>query len=336
MPERLIDTLKDYLLLSQGKDVDIRDIRSYLKIEPGSSDDDNLRKLMSESMVKQKVVRPSGRRDGFYKVVTKVSAVSVFGKQRERRPVFNLFFPRDYDTGEEMDFASSVVVREGDIITVGGVSNFGKTTLALNFCGENISRNPVLMGNEYTTLNGETGEFEPTPRFLNRLDTMSWVNWTNGTGQDRFTLLPVKDDYAEHIVKDKINIIDWVNLDANTLYSISKVMEDIKSEIGRGVGIVVLQKGENAQTARGGQFVKDFTDCEINIDRYTDDESMVTIGKVKEYSRAVIGKQFAFSIEEGVKIVNFREVKKCHGCNGNGKYRNNLCSVCWGRGRVDV
>jgi len=42
-----------------------------------------------------------------------------------------------------------------------------------------------------------------------------------------------KEDYAEHIVKDRINIIDWINLDAGRLYDISKVMDDIKAEIGR-------------------------------------------------------------------------------------------------------
>ena len=45
-------------------------------------------------------------------------------------------------------------------------------------------------------------------------------------------------------VKDKINIIDWINLDADRLYDISKIMDDIKAELGRGIGIIVLQKRE--------------------------------------------------------------------------------------------
>ena len=68
-----------------------------------------------------------------------------------------------------------------------------------------------------------------------------------------------------------------------------------------------LKMGEGATTARGGQFVKDFTDCELNIDRYTDHESMITVGKVKESTRPVMGRTFAFGIEKGVKIINYRE-----------------------------
>ncbi|KKL60098.1 hypothetical protein LCGC14_2208730 [marine sediment metagenome] len=230
------------------------------------------------------------------------------------------------------------MIREGDVVTIGGRSNWGKTTLALNFCGENINHLPILMGNEYTTRVGDTDEYEPTPRFLNRLDNMDWVEWVNGTGDDKFTLLPVKEDYAEHIVKDRINIIDWINLDANRLYDISKVMADVKAEVGRGVVIPVLQKGEG-DLPRGGQFTDDFTDCMLLIDKFTERESMLTIGKVKEYTEPVIGRKFAFGIMQGVKIINFREIVKCNICHGKGWKKggnaNVPCTDCNHTGFVD-
>jgi len=235
-----------------------------------------------------------------------------------------------------MSIMDNIVIREGDIVSIGGVSNYGKTAIALNFCGENINYRPVLMGNEYTTRIGDTKEYEPTPRFLNRLDAMDWVEWVNGTGEDKFTLLPVREDYAEHIVKDRLNIIDWINLDANKLYDISRVMDDIKAEIGRGVAIIVLQKGDIANAPRGGQFAKDFTDCELLIDKFTERESMLTIGKVKEYNRPVIGRKFAFGISQGVKIVKFREITKCLECFGKGWVGNKPCIVCNRTGYIDL
>ncbi len=338
MVERLSDKLRDYLRGVQGRIVYLKDLRTELRIDPSSPAWDGIRVQM-HNLVKEKIVRPSGRNDGAYKVVTQVRPVRVFSTERERRPPFDLSFPRDFDTEMEMGFAEDVVIREGDIITIGGVSNFGKTTLALNFCGQNIRYGPILMGNEYTTRVGDTDEFEPTPRFLNRLDAMEWVEWTNGDGEENFTLLPVKEDYAEHIVKDKINIIDWVNLDADKLYGISKLMDGIKAEIGRGIAIIVLQKGEGAATARGGQFVKDFTDCELNIDGFTDWESMITIGKVKEHTRPVIGRKFVFGISQGVKIINFREIVKCNICYGKGWKKfgtsNVPCDDCGKTGYVD-
>ncbi len=321
----------------QGRVVSLKDLRAELKIDPASSAWDSIRVLM-HNLVKEKIVRPSGLNDGFYKVVTQVKPVRVFMEDRERRPPFKLFFPRDFDTGMEMNFAEKIVIREGDLISIGGVSNYGKTCLAMNFCGECIEYLPILMGNEYTTRVGDTDEYEPTPRFLNRLDAMNWVEWVNGVGEEKFTLLPVREDYAEHIVKDRINIIDWVNLDASKLYGISKVEEDIKAEVGRGIAIVVLQKGEG-DMARGGQFTKDFVDCELLIDKFTDRESMLTIGKVKEYTSPVIGKKYAFGISQGVKIMNFREIVRCPTCYGKGwKKSGNTsipCDSCDKTGYID-
>ena len=333
MTERLTDKLREYLEGVQGRVVNLKELRAELRIDPKSSAWDGIRVDMLR-FSKEKIVRPSGRNDGFYKVVTQVKPVKVFVDNRERRSPFKLFFPREFDTGMEMGFAEFIVIREGDVLTLGGKKNRGKTALALNLCGENIDYNPILMGNEYTIRVGDTDEFEPTPRFLNRLDHMDWVQWTDGAGGDKFTLLPIKGDYAEHIKKDRINIIDWINLDADRLYDISKVMDDIKAELGRGIAIIVLQKGEG-DAARGGQFTKDFTDCELLIDGYSNMESMLTIGEVKETTAPIMGKKFAFGISQGVKIINFREIIKCSACYGKGWVGNKPCEVCWKTGYTD-
>lgn len=326
MPERLSSKLRDYLAISQGKDVDIREIRIYLQIEPGSNDDDNLRKLMSGSMTTEKIVRPSGRKDGIYKVITPVRPVTVFG--RERQDEVRLMFPKDYGTGLEMSFAEDIIFREGDLILLSGQSNQGKTALCLNFCAENLDSFPVLMGNEYTTI-----EQEPAPRLLNRLDSMNWVNWINGDGEERFTLLPVWDDYAEHVVKDRLNIIDWINLDEH--YEISKVMAGIKRELGRGLGIIAIQKAAGASAGRGGQFTKDFADCELLLDAHGDSEVRLTVGKVKEPKSKVMGRSFAYGISKGVRLVNFRELAKCESCYGKGWTKQGPCSSCGHKGFVD-
>ena len=196
------------------------------------------------------------------------------------------------------------------------------TTVCMNFCGENLEGKPVLMGNEYTTVDGE-----PTPRFLKRIESMTWVNWFDDHG-DRFTLLPVRDDYAEHVVKDKLNIIDWINIESGEHYLIGTVLEGIKRNLGSGIGIVALQKGEGAAAGRGGQFTKDFADLELLIDRFGVKETLLTIGKVKESTSPVIGRTFAYSIEDGVKIIGFREVIKCTYCYGKGWVRNAPCQFC--------
>ena len=329
MAEITTAEIKEFLKKIQGRVITLKDIRDEFNILRGTKSFDTVRNIMYQ-LIDQNIVKPTGRNDGSYKVIVQVSPVKVFGVQRQRREPFNLIFPKDFNTGMEMDFAERIILREGDLILITGVSNYGKTTMAMNFCGENIDLCPVLMGNEYTT-----PDCEPTPRFLNRLDAMGWVEWANGTGEDKFTLLPVREDYAEHIVKDRINIIDWINLDANMLYEISSVMDGIKKQIGKGIAIVCLQKGEGAGAGRGGQFTKDFTDCELSLDKLGEHETLLTIGKIKEYTGNVIGKTYGFSITSGVKIGDFREVKKCPACKGSGYKAGVKCDNCLGKKFID-
>jgi hypothetical protein len=329
MAERLSDKLRDFLKTAEGHDVELSYLRRELHIDPQSASDANLRVLMSGVLVDEKIVRPSGKKDGIYHVIRQIKPVSVFGVSRERRPPYPLMFPKDKITEMEMSFAEAVVIREGDLILISGLSNFGKTALALNFCGENIDKNPVLMGNEYTT-----PDLEPTPRFLNRLDAMNWVQWSDENG-DRFTLLPVREDYAEHVMKDKINIIDWINIETGEHYMIGTILDGIKKNLGKGIAIICIQKAEGAESGRGGQFTKDFTDCELLIDRFGESDVLLTIGKVKEYSKRVIGNTYAYEISQGVKIVNFREVKKCTWCKGTGYTKGEKCIQCQGRKFID-
>lgn len=333
-PELTTQDVKDLLVGYRGQDITLDKIRSELHIERGDKAFDTVRNIVFQ-LAEQRVLRYMTR--GLYKVIMPVSPVSVYGSERERRPLADLVFPRAFDTGMEMDFAEHVNIRENDMITIGGQKSKGKTLLALNLCGENLDKNPVLMGNEYT-IETEKG-VEPSPRFLNRLDTMSeWIQWTNGDGQDRFTLLPVSDDYAEHVIKDRFNIIDWINIDGGKLYDIGMILGGIKKATGRGNSAVMLQKSEGATNPRGGQFVRDFSDLEILLDNFGDnpDDALLTVKGAKETTGRVVGKRYAFHMGGyGTKILNFREVKQCSYCYGKGWVKGMPCEYCFKTGWLD-
>ncbi len=337
MPDISTSEIKEFLLPLQGKEVTLADIRKEFNIVSGTNSFNLVRNIMFQ-LAESKVVKPTGKRNGVYKVIEIVKPVQVFGTDRLRRPPIKLYFPRDFTTEMEMSFAECIVIREGDLITIGGVKSTGKTTLCLNFCAENIDSKPVLMGNEYTLLS--EGVYEPAPRFLQRLDRMrEWVEWADSNGMDKFTLLPVREDYPEHVEPGRINIIDWINLDGNELYDIGKVLGAIKSAEGRGVTIAVLQKGEGALNPRGGQFVRDFSDLEILLDPFgkNDRDILLTIKGAKESTKPIVGKTFAYTIGEGgTKMFNFREVKRCKGCVGSGKHKGYDCEECYGSGYRDA
>ncbi len=324
--------IKEFLDRIQGQKVCLRDIRTEFNILAGTKSFDSVRNIMFQ-LAEQKVVTPLGNR-GEYRVVQKVRAVPIFSISREKYPIFDLNFPKDFEKGMQLDFAGDVVVREGDLITIGGTKSSGKTTLCINFTAENVDKRPILMGNEYTVLVED--QYEPSPRFYNRLERMSaYIKWLDEDGKDKVTLLPVKGDYAEHIVKNKINIIDWINLDGDRLFDISKILERIKNNLGHGIGIVALQKGENI---RGGQFVRDFSDLELQLDPFgiSQDDVLLTIKGVKEKTAPIVGKTYAYTIiDSGTKIINFREVKDCPDCKGSKYVKNVKCITCQGKGKVD-
>ncbi|KKM70635.1 hypothetical protein LCGC14_1438650, partial [marine sediment metagenome] len=70
--------------------------------------------------------------------------------------------------------------------------------------------------------------------------------------------------------------------------------------------------------------------------KHTDTESRITVGKVKESKGRVVGRSWAFSIWDGVKLQNIREVVKCHTCYGfkyiKGKGK---CTTCDAVGYID-
>jgi hypothetical protein len=208
------------------------------------------------------------------------------------------------------------------MILISGVTNMGKTAMCLNFAAENIDARPVLMGNEYTDIDDM-----PSSRFLNRVDKMDWVSWYDEDG-DKFKLLPVREDYAEYIESDKINIIDWINLPGE-YYMISPLMEGIKRQLGSGIAIISIQKNPGVDYGRGGNLTKDFADVEMLIDKLPEsNDVLLTLGKVKETKGRVSGRYFAYSIEDGVKITNFREMEKCSSCFGKGWKGTSPCQLC--------
>ncbi len=334
MPELTTDKVKEYLKPLEGREVTLNAIRADLEIDKGSKAWQGIRNILFQ-ISEQGIVRASGKRDGVWKVVKHVSTVPVFSIPRERRPPVDLKFPRDRDTDLELPMAGKVIIREGDLILIGGVSNFGKTTMSLNFLAENIEFEPVLMGNEFTSLVEK--EYRPTPRFLSRLDAMNWVSWVYEDGGDRFTLLPVFEDFAENVVKDKINIIDWINIESGEHYLIGNILNGIKRANGKGITIAVLQKAQGMESARGGQFTKDFADLELLIDRHSNLESRITVGKCKESTEGLTGRSWSFQIRnQGTSICDVKEVKKCWKCLGSGHGKGGECEQCKGVGWVGV
>jgi len=283
-------------------------------------------------LCKERVLKSLGR--GLYRKVKRVEPIR--WHLADEGKFLELAYPKSRDDNTEFGFEDYINLSPGDLIVVGGVSNYGKSALVLNIMGENVDKYEfLLMGNEYATLGGR-----PSPKFKRRMMRMNWVNWLNGEGEPKFTLLPIRANFEDYIEPDKINIIDWINL-TTEFYRIGQIIEDIKAGLGDGLAIIVLQKEEEAEMARGKGFTRDLADVYFTIDPFGDWQSRLTVGKVKDYKKRITGRMWGFSIVDGgANLHNIREIKKCPDCRGKGYIRFGQgykpCEGCEGLKYLDI
>ena len=295
---------------------------------------DKLRSIIHE-LCEQGVIKSCGRNDGTYKSILKVEPVKWWDDDIDTEPL-DFKFPRCYEDGSEFGIEDFVEVFAGDLVLITGDTNLGKTTIALNIMGENLGmfKGTTLMGSEYTASDGKI-----SPKFKRRMKRMEWVEWMNGDGKPRFQLLPVGSDYEDYVESDHLNVVDWISLPGE-YYLIDMVMKAIKDRIGRGVGVLVLQKNKGQEFAEGGQRSERYADVVLKIDPYGSDEGLLTIGKVKAPKGRATGRTFAFDIVDyGANLHNIREVVKCRSCWGKGYKKsgqNNIrCPECEGKKFID-
>ncbi len=336
--ERLIDKLKEYLVPAMGREVKLHDIRVFLKIESGSKEDTNLRTHMSTTLVKEKIVKPSGRGDGVYKVLTPIKKITTMDDIGEEPIDFR--FPRNYNEDESaFGLEDLIEVFPGDFILISGRSNYGKTVMALSLMGENMNLfnlPPNLMGSEYTASDGKL-----SPKFKRRIKRMDWANLVNEDGTLNFGLTPVGEDYEDYTEADCINIVDWISLNGD-YFLVDGVMKKIKDRVGHGIFVGVIQKNKDAEYGEGGERTERYADVHMRIDAYGEGgrESLLTLGKIKSPKGRASGRTWAFEvIDYGANFYNIREVVMCRVCWGKGyvKSGNNhtRCNGCQGLKYID-
>jgi len=328
---RLTDVVRDFLQTCQGREVSLRYVRDELKIDPSSPAWNGLRVLMTR-LITEKIVKPSGRNDGIYKVLTPIKAITHLDNTSEEPIPFR--FPRNHGEDEtEFGLEKNIEIFPGDMLLVTGRSNYGKTAIALSMMGENLSlfkKPPILMGSEYTAADGKI-----SPKFKRRIKKMAWASFINEDRSLNFTLLPVGFDYEDYIEPDCMNVIDWISLSGD-YFLIDSIMKAIKDRVGHGIAVAVIQKNKDMEFGEGGERTVRYADAVFNIDSFGEKESLLTIGKVKSSNGKATGRTFAFSVVDfGANLSNIREVEKCKVCWGKGYVRsgqNNVqCQGCHGQ-----
>lgn len=212
----------------------------------------------------------------------------------------NIKWPYGVDDGTGFGLEESIVLYPGDMAVFGGEGNVGKTTIALNLLVNNWDKFP----DAYLF----TKEFNEN-KFRDRMRKFSWANLAKPDGKRIFHLVKQEDNYQDVIVKDALNVIDWIALDDEP-YRVRGIMDKIQNKLGNGLAVINLQKRTYKSYAEGGEYSKDYASAYFLVTYDSDNKcNILTVEKVKTPGKWNPNyKSWRFNIDGGAKLYGIEEV----------------------------
>ena len=181
----------------------------------------------------------------------------------------------------------------GDMIVIAGVKNAGKTALALNFMEYNLKGFDCYYHS--SELVPQTFKMRIMKSKNKTLEDWKNVKMTHG-----LSMTNAKD----RVVKDALNIFDYVEGDDGEFYKIPATMARIHRALGNGVAVICLQKPSDRSFARGGEGTKDKAALYLTIDKeYPYHVCRITECKVfKENPGNPTGNMIKYKIVDGINL----------------------------------
>lgn len=123
--------------------------------------------------------------------------------------------------------------------------------------------------------------------------------------QWNFTAVERTGDFGEVIEPDMINVIDYLEI-SESFWQVDLQLREIFEKLNRGIAIVAIQKSHTQELGRGGDFTGQKPRVYITLDRDEDHGGgVVKVIKTKDIvpGTSIVGKEMAFSIEDGWKLI---------------------------------
>lgn len=185
-----------------------------------------------------------------------------------------------------MNIEKYVRVYPGNLVVIAGATNSGKTGFNLDFIYRNQDKYPIVY------ICSEMGDVELKSR-LELFPNMAIDDWS-------FEAVTRATDFADVIVPDVINIVDYLEL-AEDLYLVNSHLTKMVERIGSGLILVSLQKKEGARWGRGQEFSAEKSKLYLSMD-----EGILRITKGKSWANPKVnpnGLQVGFKIIAGSQFV---------------------------------
>ena len=172
----------------------------------------------------------------------------------------------------------------GNLLTFAGVTDSGKTALAVNIIKNNDDKWVI----DYWT--NEVSAEELSERLQNIEPSKYIEDWN-------FTARVIQPGYLQKIHPDILSIFDYIYV-GDPYYRIAEEQQYIHDAIGRGVAVIFLQKDESKILARGRTFSAQLPRLYISMDMKT---AFAYKAKTpKDPSNPLKGKTCDFKLRNGV------------------------------------
>jgi len=155
-----------------------------------------------------------------------------------------------------MDIDDQCIIYPGNIIIVAGSKSAGKTGFLLNTVKLNMNRNEIVY------LNSEMGDTEFRKR-LELFEDVPLQSW-------KFKAYHRSSNFADLVTSEKkIFIVDFLEVTTD-FWKVAQYIQEIHNKLRDGICIIALQKSDNKDTGRGGDFSKEKARLYLSLDYLSD------------------------------------------------------------------
>ena len=174
----------------------------------------------------------------------------------------------------------------GNLLTFAGVTDSGKTALAVNIIRNNDDKWAI----DYWT--NEVSAEELNERLQN-IEPSKYI------GDWNFAARVIQPGYLQKIRPDILSIFDYIDV-GDPFYRISEEQQAIHDAIGKGIAVIFLQKNEARMLARGKGFSAQLPRLYISMDMKT--AYAYKAKTPKEPNNPLKGKSCDFKVINGVQL----------------------------------
>ena len=246
----------------------------------GSAEGKAHRRVILHRLKEEGLIKRDPEKEGWYRlVVTELDTLP--WQEADTANTVDILLP--------FDIHELVKIFPKNILVIAGAPNAGKTAFCFNFIHLNHHRPELahLLPIQYFT--SEMGAEELKER-LGYIPDSDW----NFVAKER------SSDFADVIHPDKINVIDYLEIE-ESFYLVAQELREIHEVLRTGIALIAIQKNANVSLGVGGRFSLDKPRLYLSMD-----SGSLTLTKAKNWrdrERNPNGKCWKFSLVNGWKFI---------------------------------